>query len=269
MKNILFRIFFSGASFIIACMCCTCGYDYAPLPSEPEAEENQSGTPETPDPEDESQSPSPEITTIDYTDFAIWGGDTALFEQRFYPGGYSLFSLNDQKAGKAYLSSSSTALRGAQWDFRFQLNGKEPTATTQARFYLAANNSDLRDSLQGYFLALGISNSGLIGDPTGQYLALCRQDGSPNDTAIIFDCHYEMLLTGHSMPKLRVRCDEQGKWELFVNIEGLSDLSQWGNGTDTTYTKSTHLGFYCTYTLSRSQNYAFGDLKVQYPAATE
>ncbi|MGI6219927.1 MAG: hypothetical protein ACOYJE_08760 [Bacteroidaceae bacterium] len=254
MKNNSIILFSLKMSFMLALTLCACTHNDEPqLPDTPET-----GQPDTPG-----------TSIITYGDPTVWSGDTARFEQRFYYGGYSLFALNDHEAGSTYISAPSTALRGAQWDFRFQLNGKEPTPTTRARVYLSSNQSDLSNSLQGYFLALGISNATLTGDPEGQYLALCRQNGLPNDTAIIFDCHSELLLAAYTMLRLRVCCDEQGKWELFANLEGQPTLSLWGSGTDTTYTHSSHLGFFCTYSRSRSQNYAFGDLKVEVPSASQ
>ena len=174
------------------------------------------------------------------------------------------YTADAPQAGISYLSAPSAVyLRGARWDLRFQINGKTPGRKSHARFYLASDRADLRQPLHGYFLALGICNPSLTGDPSGQYLALCRQDGLPEDTTVIFDCHSEMFLTGYSMLRLRVCCDTRGEWELLANIENNPQLRSWGKAVDTTYTRSACLGIFCEYSRADARNYVFGDLRVQ------
>lgn len=240
-------------------MCNACGYEDMPQSSTTDEENIQPSVPEAPAEEEET------AATFDYTDFSLWSGDTALFEKRFYPDGYTLFALHDTQAGTAYISSPSQALRGARWDFRFQMNGKAPSPNSQARVYLASDQADLSGRLHGYFLVLGISNPELTGDARGQYLALCRQDGLPTDTAIIFDCHKEFLIDSYTMLRLRVLCSEQGEWELLGCLGDAPLFDSWGVGYDDTYTRSEYLGFICTYIASQAQNYAFGDLHVRKP----
>ena len=257
MRNKTFGLFSLTFGLFLTFLTAACGRDE--IPSLPAPPENDSTHQET----DRPSIPAG-AQTFSYTDPALWQGDTAHFRWGTAPDGYPTLTLDAPQAGISYLSAPSAVyLRGARWDLRFQINGKTPGRKSHARFYLASDRADLRQPLHGYFLALGICNPSLTGDPSGQYLALCRQDGLPEDTTVIFDCHSEMFLTGYSMLRLRVCCDTRGEWELLANIENNPQLRSWGKAVDTTYTRSACLGIFCEYSRTDARNYVFGDLRVQ------
>ena len=188
-----------------------------------------------------------------------WTGHTNKFRihsPTFEP--YTYFVLNDDQAGSSQIATPSTILRGGKWQFRFYINGKEPTKTTQARFYVASNSANLQAPLQGYFLAIGVVNERLTGS-TRQFLAFYRQNGSLTDTTHIFDCHKEFLLSKNTLFQVTITCDAEGHWKLYGQL-GDSSTRLWGSGQDATYTHSTHLGIYCQYPKSTSANCAFGNI---------
>ena len=191
MRNKTFGLFSLTFGLFLTFLTAACGRDE--IPSLPAPPENDSTHQEI----DRPGIPAG-AQTFSYTDPALWQGDTAHFRWGTAPDGYPTLTLDAPQAGISYLSAPSAVyLRGARWDLRFQINGKTPGRKSHARFYLASDRADLRQPLHGYFLALGICNPSLTGDPSGQYLALCRQDGLPEDTTVIFDCHSEMFLTGY------------------------------------------------------------------------
>ncbi len=104
----------------------------------------------------------------DFTANPAWTGDV----NKFLVNGDGQLQLNaPSETGTAYLSTPSTAIKDAVWEFWVKLNFT-PSTSNYARFYLLSDNADLTASLNGYFLRIG------YGSGTNKELNLYRQNGS-------------------------------------------------------------------------------------------
>ncbi len=195
-------------------------------------------------------------------DMEKWTGNTDKFYPGFTAQGHAVFTLDDSASGSAFLSIPCEFPPHVEWRFRVQLNGREPDKQSQMRVYVASDRADLSQPLHGYFLAVGVCNEALTGDPTGQYIAFYRQDGGAADTTLLFDCHSEMFLTAYSMLQFYLSRDIHGEWRLYTRLAD-NEPRFWGSAVDPSDIPSGYFGFHCTYSKADAQNYTIGDFALQ------
>src|SRR5687768_2408479 len=90
------------------------------------------------------------FTDSDFTDNPAWMGQTNLFDVSA-----SRLHLNAPAvAGAAYLSTTSTAIHNGFWEFYVEM-GFATSSTSLTRVYLASDQPDVSQSLNGYFVMIG------------------------------------------------------------------------------------------------------------------
>lgn len=178
--------------------------------------------------------------TVDPT----WTGDTAQFSITEL----KQLQLNSSGTDTSYIVTPNRDAEQTEWDIMMIMNFNT-SLNNYARIYLVSDQSDLFNSLNGYYLQIGGSN-----DSVGFF----KQSG--NTAVRLFKG--ERSCTNHSsnLLRLRVTHDQQGVWHLFSDQEGGYNLIEEGSAADNTYTTSSWFGLFCRYTSGNAKKFFFDDL---------
>ncbi len=155
--------------------------------------------------------------------------------------------------GPSFLSVASpdSSLRNKEWRFYIRENFS-PSGYNNGRVYLASSQSNLTDSLNGYFLQFGESGSNdaveLFCQSGYATISVCR--GTNGEIASSFS------LT------IKVTRDSLGKWNLYVDPLGGANYVLECSGTDTTYKKTSFFGVQASYTISDASKFYWTDFYV-------
>ncbi len=167
-------------------------------------------------------------------------------------GAYGLQLYDPGKAGEAYLSTASTLIPGATWEFKTFFYGFKPGGKSFAKFYLSSTKQTLSGELDGYYILLGGS---------GKNISLIRQNGVTPKTLISGN------KTSLDLPQctvlVKVTCSDNGVWTLYSMIpEEDVDWKNEGQATDKTITDSQYTGIYCKYATSNSTFLYIDDISI-------
>ena len=153
-------------------------------------------------------------------------------------------------AENAYLSTPSTAIHNATWEFFVQMDFN-PSSTNFARVYLTSGESDLTTPLNGYYVMVG---------NTDDEVSLYKQTGSTR-TKIIDGLNGRVNIDP-VLTKIKVTRDVSGNWELFSDVGANGTYLAEGTVNDVTHNVSSYMGVQCTYTSTRSSHFWFDDFIV-------
>jgi hypothetical protein len=182
----------------------------------------------------------------DFTANPIWTGDGGKFVINSGQLRLQASAVN----AKAYLTTASTSINNASWEFIVQLDFN-PSSSNLARVYLVSNQPDLTLSLSGYFVEIG---------NTADEISLYRQDGTT--VVKIIDGLDKTLNTSSVNVKIKVTRDDAGHWQLFSDVGATGSYTGEGSITDSTYITSNYFGVQCQYTSTRSTAFHFDDFVV-------
>jgi hypothetical protein len=192
----------------------------------------------------------------DFTSNPVWSGNTTSFDIN----GNMLHSNGPQASSVIYLSTPSTLMDSAEWNFLIRLDFN-PSSTNQVRVFLASNQQDLSGSLNGYFVQFG--ETGTAPDS----LDIFRQTGG-TVTKVFTGVSGVMTSATSNSVRIRVVRHVGGLWDVFADKTGGNNLNAEGSFTDNTYTTTGFFGVVCDYaTASRYNLFYFDDFSVGYIVA--
>lgn len=182
-----------------------------------------------------------------------WVGTTALFTVNTS----QQLQLNATAAGTAFLATAfaETSLDQTEWEFWVRLNFA-PSASNFARIYLAADQSNLTQNLNGYYLQLGEAGSAdaveLFRQSGATRVSVCRarSGGIANAFAI----------------RIKVQRGAAGAWTLLVDYTGGTNFAVEASGQDGVHAVSAFAGWVCTFTSSNATRFFLDDVIITPPA---
>ena len=193
------------------------------------------------------------FTDGDFTNNPAWFGDTSAFKvtcSTAIPAAMRpALQLNTTIAGNSCLVTANTmTLNTYEWDFWIKLSFN-PTANNNARVYLVSDQSDLKGTLNGYYLGIGETND---------RLTFCSQ----NVLAVT------VLLTGTianlnnsiNTIRIKVKRDINAQWQIYSDTAGGTNFLLEGSITDNTINTGNYFGFNCLYTVSNATKFYFDDI---------
>ena len=188
-----------------------------------------------------------DFTDGDFFNSPTWQGQTGNFE---IDGLNQLHLMAPAISDTSYLSIPSTAIENASWEFYVDLNFGT-SGSNMARVYLTSNNSDLKGSLNGYFVMIGDSDD---------EVCLYKQTGTTK-TKIIDGT--DSFIGGSTVNvRIKVTRDNSGNWEVLADNTGGSTFVSQGTVLDNSFSSSTFAGVFCKYTQTRSTKFYFDDFVV-------
>lgn len=182
----------------------------------------------------------------DFTSAPVWTGSTA----DFIVNGSNELQLNNTIAATSYLSSafSAPSLNTFEWRFRIQQTFA-PSGSNYGKVYLASDQSDLTQPLNGYYLQFGEALS-------TDAIRLYQQTGTV--TTLVCSGTIGAIASSFNVG-VRVLRDNAGNWSLYADYTGGTNYILEGTGTDATYNTSSFLGVVCIYTASNANKFFFDD----------
>ncbi len=191
----------------------------------------------------------------DFTNNPSWTGITANFE---VTPGNQLHLNAPAQTDTSYLVTASQAIDNAVWEFYVEL-AFNPSSSNYADIYLVSDNSNLKSTVNGYFVRIG---------NTTDEVSLYRKDGSAK-TKIINGIDGRVSSNPVTV-RVRVLRDNLGNWQLLSDTTGTgANYVTEGSVFDNTYISSQFFGVYCRYTSTRSTLFYFDDFTVTGTAFTD
>jgi hypothetical protein len=179
-----------------------------------------------------------------------WFGDTAYF----FSNNGKLQLEGPQSSQTLYYATRNTLCDSVEWNFKIEL-GFNPSSTNFVRVYLMSDNTNLKGSLNGYFVQLG--QTGSVNN-----IQFFRQQGTA--TTLLFSGISEFNSSSGLSVQLRIKRFPNGEWHVFSDVLTKLPITPEGEPfVDFTFRNTVAFGFYCRYsTASRYNMYAFGDVKI-------
>ncbi|MBU2558762.1 MAG: lamin tail domain-containing protein [Bacteroidetes bacterium] len=175
-----------------------------------------------------------------------WSGTTSLFRVN---DDFQL-QLNATEAGEAWLSTPYTeSAANIEWRFYIRL-AFSPSGSNYGEVYLSADNENLNEPLNGYFLRFGEAGS-------EDAIELFRKEGT--ETTSILRGTSGLLASSFAM-WVRIIRSADGDWELFVDPDGSGIFSLEASGSDNMLQPGGFFGFYVDYTVSNSTKAYFDEV---------
>ena len=166
----------------------------------------------------------------------------------------SQLQLNSPVAGVSYLYTDlrESPMGNIEWEV-FAKQSFAPSSANFGRFYLASDQQELSQPLNGYFLQFGEAGS-------NDAVELFRQSG----TATVSVCRAtEGGIASSFAIRVKVTRDSEGFWQLFVDYTGETNFILEASGTDNSHTSTVCSGILCTYTITNAARFYYDDISIQ------
>ncbi|HUM47937.1 MAG TPA: lamin tail domain-containing protein, partial [Chitinophagales bacterium] len=182
----------------------------------------------------------------------LWSGDDAKFEVN---AAQQLHLNAPAVSDTGYLSTINTSINSTEWLFYFKMDFS-PSGSNYLKVYLVADQPNLKQPLNGYFLRMGE-------DGSNDGIDLFLQQGAVETLLLSgIDGHVSGSVNNVSV---KVTRDNAGNWEVYSDITGGTNYSLEGTVTDNTISSTGFFGFSCKYTSTRSDAFYFDDVYVGQP----
>ena len=159
--------------------------------------------------------------------------------------------LNAEAAGSSYLSLPIAESQETEWHFWIR-EAFSPSGNNYTDVYLCADQADLTQASQGYFLRFGESGSNdaieLFRKDNESTRSICR--GTTGAIASSFSVAVKMI------------CDREGNWTLQTSYDQSGNYSIEAVGVDDSYNRTGYFGFLSTYTSSNAKKIYFDDVYI-------
>lgn len=187
------------------------------------------------------------FTDGDFTVNPVWTGDVADFEVNV--SNQLHLDASPAEAESVLVTATNAAVDGA-WEFYVDLDFN-PSSGNRAFVYIISDESDLKGSLNGYYVLVGHS---------GDEVSLYKQTGS---TAVKIIDGVDGTVGTSPKVKIKVTRDLLGNFELFSDTSvAFNNYLSEGTVFDNTFMESDYFGFLCDYTSTRSDKFIFDSINV-------
>lgn len=178
-----------------------------------------------------------------------WVGDDSLFQVNA--------SLQLQSKGTTpkdiSLATSITPFTEMEWQCWAKFN-LSPSASNLCRYYLYSDVTNLKGSVNGYYIQLG----GVTGNTDS--ITLYKQTGLVR-TRIIAGRPATVAKNTNSV-RFKVLRDNVGNWQLFSDTTGGTSFVLEGLGQDSAFSPAGFSGVFVRYTSGNANNYFFDDVYI-------
>ena len=159
--------------------------------------------------------------------------------------------LNAEEAGTAYLSLPFTEFESMEWQFWLR-EAFSPSGNNFTDVWLCADNADLSQATQGYFLRFGEGGS-------NDAIELFRKDADGMQSV----CRgTEGAIASSFAVAVKVNCDREGNWMLQTCYDNSGIYIIEAQGVDDTFGRNGFFGLHSTFTGSNAKKIYFDDVYV-------
>ena len=190
---------------------------------------------------------SDDFSDGDFTNNSAWSGN----DDKYLVNTNLLLQLNAEEAGTAYLSLPITEFQEMEWRFWIR-EAFSPSGNNYTDVYLCANNANLAQTTQGYFLRFGEVGG-------NDAITLFRKDADGEECI----CRgTEALIASSFSVAVKVNCDREGSWTIQTCYDDSGVYATETQGVDDTYSRSGHFGFLSVFTKSNAKKIYFDNVYV-------
>ena len=183
-----------------------------------------------------------------------WEGDDSLWQIN---SNFQLQSKGTSGSAKDIcLSTQAYFQKNTEWRFFIQLNFS-PSTQNFCRFYLAADQINLKGNLNAYYIQFG----GSTGNTDS--ISLYKQEGAKR-TRIIAGRPGTVAKSNNSL-SIKVLRDSLGNWILYSDTAANGNFVLEGNAVDTTFLSTSYAGIFARFTSTNISNFYFDNLYIGEP----
>ena len=181
----------------------------------------------------------------DFTQNPTWSGTT----EQYTVNNSKQLQLNAESEGTAYLSLPITEYESMEWHLWIR-EAFAPSGNNYTDVWLSADNADLSQVTQGYFLRFGEGGS-------NDAITLFRKDASGEQQV----CRgTEGAIAASFAVSVKVTCDRESNWMLQTCYDNSGVYIIEAQGTDDTYGRGGYFGFWSKFTSSNAKKFYFDDV---------
>ena len=183
----------------------------------------------------------------DFTQNPAWTGTA----DKFVVNADGQLQLNANEAGTAWLALPMTESEEMEWRFWIR-EAFSPSSNNFTDVWLCANNADLSQATQGYFVRFGEGGS-------NDAIELFRKDGNSQQSI----CRGTQAAIANSFAvSVKLNCDRNGHWTLQTCNDNSGIYNTEAEGNDATLSKSGFFGLHATFTASNAKRVYFDNVYV-------
>lgn len=183
----------------------------------------------------------------DFTQNPTWSGTV----EKYIINNSKQLQLNAEEAGTAYLSLPIQEYESMEWQFWIR-EVFSPSGNNFTDVWLSADNADLSQVMQGYFLRFGEGGS-------SDAIELFRKDDDGQQSI----CRgREGAIASSFAVAVKVNCDREGNWMIQTCYDNTGIYIIEAQGVDETYSRNGYFGFHSTFTASNAKKIYFDDIYV-------
>lgn len=183
----------------------------------------------------------------DFTSNPTWTGTDSIY----IINNNLQLQLNATVGGTAYLSLPIQEFQEMEWRFWIR-EAFSPSGNNYTDVYLCADNADLTQVTQGYFLRFGEGGS-------SDAITLFRKDADGEQSI----CRgTEATIAASFSVALKVNCDREGNWTIQTCYDDSGAYAIEAQGVDDTYSRSGFFGLLSVFTKSNAKKIYFDDVYV-------
>ena len=187
----------------------------------------------------------------DFTSNPTWIGDGSKYEVN---GSFELHSNGPAISDTAYLSSNTGSLdfnSTIVWQFYVAMSFN-PSNSNNCRVYLTSDNTNLKASLNGYYIRIGENGS-------TDAIKFYKQVGTTS--TLIYTGTGNTFGTTPTV-SIKVTRTSSGNWTFESDATGGTTYSAEGNVTNTDLVSSQFFGIWSKYTASNSANFIYDNFSI-------
>lgn len=191
------------------------------------------------------------FTDGDFTTTPLWTGETTKFE---VDGSFQLHLNAPAQSDTAYLSTANSVVFSdtIQWEFYFRMNF-DPSNSNNLKIYLASDQENLRNDLNGYYLRFGENGS-------TDRLKFFKQSGTTGTE--LFAGTVNSFGINPAEGRIKVERFPDGTWNFYSDSTAGSNFTFEGSVNDLTFLTTSYFGVSCKYTQTNSANFFFDDFNL-------
>ena len=183
----------------------------------------------------------------DFTQNPAWAG----MADKFIINSSLQLQLNAEEAGTAYLALPVTEFESMEWQFWIR-EAFSPSGNNFTDVWLSADNADLSQAAQGYFLRFGEGGS-------SDAIELFRKDAGGQQSV----CRgTEGAIASSFAVSVKVTCDREGNWMIQTCYDNSGIYIIEAQGIDDTHGKGGFFGLHSTFTASNAKKVYFDNVYV-------
>ena len=183
----------------------------------------------------------------DFTQNPTWSGTT----EQYTVNNSKQLQIDAEGEGTAYLSLPIMEYESMEWQFWIR-EAFSPSGNNYSDVWLSADNTDLSQATQGYFLRFGEAGS-------SDAITLFRKDANGQQQILR---GMEGAVAASFAVSIKVNCDREGNWMLQTCYDNSGIYLIEAQGTDDTYGRGGYFGFWSKFTSSNSKKIYFDNVYV-------